>query len=109
VIGTGPFKFKRYLRGNVIEWERNPSDYNPQLPYLDGVKQFILKERATQVAAAKSGQILLWNVGSPMREGEAQEVSQTRGEQANVYLWPTGAIGVVYMHHEKPPFDKPEV
>jgi peptide/nickel transport system substrate-binding protein len=26
-----------------------------------------------------------------------------------VYLWPTGAIGVVYMHHEKAPFDNPEV
>lgn len=109
VIGTGPFKFKRYLRGSVIEWERNPAYYNPKLPYLDGVKQFILKERATQVAAAKSGQILLWNVGPPMRAGEAEEVKQVRGEQADVYLWPTGAIGVVYMHHEKPPFDKPEV
>jgi peptide/nickel transport system substrate-binding protein len=38
VIGTGPFKFKRYVRGNVIEWERNSNYYNPKLSYLDGVK-----------------------------------------------------------------------
>ncbi|HSF31969.1 MAG TPA: ABC transporter substrate-binding protein [Candidatus Tectomicrobia bacterium] len=109
IIGTGPFKFKRYVRGNVIEWERNPNYYNPKLPYLDGVKQFVLVERATQVAAAKSGQIMLWNVGPPMRKGEAEEVTQARGDQANVFEWPLGAIGVVYMNHQKPPFDNPEV
>jgi ABC-type transport system substrate-binding protein len=109
IIGTGPFTFKRYVRGNVIEWERNEHYYNPKLPYLDGVKQFILVERNTQVSAAKVGQIMLWNVGPPMRKGEADEVRQTRGEMANVYLWPTGAIGVAYMHHHKPPFDNPEV
>ena len=36
IIGTGPFKFLRYVRGNVIEWECNPNYYNPKLPYLDG-------------------------------------------------------------------------
>jgi peptide/nickel transport system substrate-binding protein len=109
VIGTGPFKFKRYVRGNVIEWERNEQYYNPKLPYLDGVKQYILVERSPQVAAVKSGQIMLWNVGPPMRKGEADEVKEARGNAANVFLWPTGAIGVVYMHHHKPPFDNPEV
>lgn len=109
VIGTGPFKFKRYVRGNVIEWERNENYYNPKLPYLDGVKQFIIVERSPQVAAAKSGQIMLWNVGPPMRKGEAEEVKQARQDAAGVYLWPTGAIVAAYMQHHKPPFDNPEV
>jgi peptide/nickel transport system substrate-binding protein len=109
IIGTGPFKFKRYVRGNVIEWERNPNYYNPKLPYLDGVKQFILVERSTQVAAVKSGQIMLWNVGPPMRKGEADEVQQARKDQGEVYRWPDGSISVVYMHPQKAPFDNPEV
>jgi len=109
IIGTGPFKLKRYVRGNVIEWERNAHYYNPKLPYLDGVKQFILVERSPQVAAAKAGQIMLWNVGPPMRKGEAEEVKQARGGTADVYRWPAGSIGAVYMHHQKPPFDNPEV
>ena len=41
-IGTGPFKFKRYERGNLIEWEKNRDYFVPGLPYLDGVKQYIL-------------------------------------------------------------------
>jgi peptide/nickel transport system substrate-binding protein len=97
------------VRDDIIEWERNENYYNSELPYLDGVKQFVLKERSTQVAAAKAGQILLWNVGPPMRKGEAEELQQARGDSAEVYLWPTGAIGAVYMHHEKAPFDNPEI
>jgi peptide/nickel transport system substrate-binding protein len=93
----------------VIEWERNPNYYNPKLPYLDGVKQFILVERSTQVAAVKSGQIILWNVGPPMRKGEADEVQQARKDQGEVYSWPDGSITVAYMHHHKAPFDNPEI
>ncbi len=37
-IGTGPFKFKKYERGSVIEWEKNPNYFIPGLPYLDGVQ-----------------------------------------------------------------------
>jgi ABC-type transport system substrate-binding protein len=44
-----------------------------------------------------------------MRKGEAEEVKQARGDQADVYEWPLGAIGVAYMHHQKPAFDNPEV
>jgi peptide/nickel transport system substrate-binding protein len=79
IIGTGPFKLKRYVRGNVIEWERNKNYYNAKLPYVDGVKQFILVERTTQVAAAKSGQILLWNVGPPMRRGRRRSSNKRVG------------------------------
>ena len=55
-IGTGPFKFKKYERGSVIEWERNPDYFIKGLPYLDGVKQFILVAGPTQLAAAKAQQ-----------------------------------------------------
>ncbi len=60
-IGTGPFKFKKYERGSVIEWERNPNYFIPGLPYLNGVKQFILVDGPTQLAAAKASKIMLWD------------------------------------------------
>src|SRR5207247_9174902 len=56
-IGTGPFKFKKYERGSVIEWEKNKDYFIPGLPYLDGVKQYILVGTTTQVAAAKAARI----------------------------------------------------
>jgi peptide/nickel transport system substrate-binding protein len=51
-IGTGPFKFKRWERGSVIEWEKNKDYFIPGLPYLDGVKQYVLVGFTTQLAAA---------------------------------------------------------
>jgi len=60
-IGTGPFKFKKYERGSVIEWEKNPNYFIPGLPYVDGVKQFILVGGPTQLAAAKASKIMLWD------------------------------------------------
>src|SRR6185295_4276378 len=70
-IGTGPFKFKKYERGSVTEWERNPSYFIPGLPYLDGVKQFILVGGPTQLAAAKASKIMLWDAWPPMRKTQA--------------------------------------
>ena len=40
----------------MIEWEKNPNYFIPGLPYLDGVKQFILVGGPTQLAAAKASQ-----------------------------------------------------
>src|SRR5262245_158234 len=60
-IGTGPFRFKRYERGSIIEWEKNKDYFIRGVPYLDGVKQFILTAPPTQLAAAKAGRIHLWN------------------------------------------------
>ena len=56
-IGTGPFKFKRYERGSVVEWEKNKDYFVQGLPYLDGVKQYVLVGVPTQLAAAKAGRI----------------------------------------------------
>src|SRR5262249_31361055 len=38
VIGSGPFKFKNYVRGSTFEGERNPDYFVKDRPYLDGYK-----------------------------------------------------------------------
>ena len=44
-VGTGPFRQKEYLRGQLIELERNPSYFVPDRPYLDGIRYTIIRER----------------------------------------------------------------
>ena len=44
-VGTGPFRHKEYLRGQLIELERNPSYFVPDRPYLDGIRYTIIRER----------------------------------------------------------------
>ena len=83
-IGTGPFKFKKYERGSVIEWEKNPSYFIPGLPYLDGVKQFILVGGPTQLAAAKASKIMLWDAWPPMRKTQADELARARDRRGHL-------------------------
>jgi peptide/nickel transport system substrate-binding protein len=108
-IGTGPFKFKRYERDSVIEWERNPEYYDSRFPYLDGVKQFIIKARPTQLGAAKAGKVLMWDTWPPMTKSEALEAKAARGDEVEIYPWPLNTLFLVHMHTQKPPFDNSEL
>ena len=108
-IGTGPFKLKRYERGSVVEWEKNKDYFVPGLPYLDGVKQYVLVGVPTQLAAAKAGRIHFWDTWPPMRKTEAEEVKRARGDEVDVSQNSVNTIFLVYMHTEKPPFNNPDL
>jgi len=108
-IGTGPFRFKKYERGSVIEWEKNKDYFVPGLPYLDGVKQYILVGGPTQLAAAKAGRVMLWDAWPPMRKTQADELKAARGDEVEIYRHPINTIFVLYMNSQKPPFDNPDL
>jgi peptide/nickel transport system substrate-binding protein len=56
-IGTGPFKFAKWTRGDSVEMVRNETYWNPQLPYLDKVTYRFIKDASAQVAALKAGDV----------------------------------------------------
>jgi peptide/nickel transport system substrate-binding protein len=56
-IGTGPFKFVEWKRGDSVAMERNPNYWNPQLPYLDKVTFRFIKDPSAQAAALKAGDV----------------------------------------------------
>ena len=102
-IGTGPFRFKRYEQGTLIEWERNPGYYRRGLPYLDGVRQFILVGTARQLAAAKAGQVMLSGATLPMTRVQAEELKRARPE-VDLYVWPLNTLSMVHLNAARPPF-----
>lgn len=104
-IGTGPFRFKRYEPGTLIEWERNPDYYRRGLPYLDGVRQFILVGTARQFAAAKAGQVMLSGATLPMSRLQAEELKRARPE-VELYVWPLNTLSVVHLNAARPPFSE---
>jgi peptide/nickel transport system substrate-binding protein len=108
-IGTGPFKFKKYERGSVIEWERNPNYFVPGLPHVDGVKQFILVGAPTQLAAAKAGKIMLWDAWPPMRKTQADELRNARGDEVEIYQASINTLFIVYLNTQRPPFDNADL
>jgi len=65
-IGTGPFKFVKWVRGDRVEMERYNEYWNPQLPYLDKVTVKIIPDAMAQIAALKAGDIdVLSNIAAP--------------------------------------------
>ena len=57
-IGTGPFKFVQYERGQFIIADRNTNYWRPNLPYLDRVVWRVVGDRAAAAAQMEAGQIL---------------------------------------------------
>jgi len=107
-IGTGPFRFKRYERGNLIEWERNKDYFVRGLPYLDGVRQYILVGGPTQLAAAKAGRVMLWDAWPPMKKTQADELARARTD-VDIYQASINTIYLLYMNTQKPPFSNPDL
>lgn len=57
-IGTGPFRFVQYERGQFLMAERNPNYWRGNgLPYLDRIVWRFIADRAAAAAAIESGQV----------------------------------------------------
>ncbi len=56
-VGTGPFKFVEYAKGDHVTLERNPNYFRADLPYLDRVIFRIIPEANTAVLALEQGEV----------------------------------------------------
>ncbi|KAF1021719.1 MAG: Oligopeptide-binding protein AppA [Paracidovorax wautersii] len=54
-VGTGPFRFKEWIRGDRIVLERNPDYWEKGRPYLDGLVFRIIPDAAARSAAFERG------------------------------------------------------
>ena len=56
-IGTGPFMFVKWVRGDRVEMVRFEGYWNPALPYLNNVTFKFIGDASAQIAALKAGDI----------------------------------------------------
>jgi peptide/nickel transport system substrate-binding protein len=63
-IGTGPFRFVRYERGQYVIAERNPDYWKGGQPYLDRIVWRFITDPAAAAAALESGQLQMSNYSS---------------------------------------------
>jgi peptide/nickel transport system substrate-binding protein len=56
-VGTGPFKFVEWQRGQYLRLERNPDYWRKGQPYLDRVVARFIGEAQTRTAAVEKGEV----------------------------------------------------
>lgn len=112
VDGTGPYKFKEWVRQQRFVVERNPAyawggpvfQNASGAAYLDSVEIRIIPEDTTRIAEFEAGNILI-NIDTP-----AQEVERlSKGEKVTVVKYEQLQTSYVGMNTKKTPVDDVQV
>jgi peptide/nickel transport system substrate-binding protein len=61
-VGSGPFKFKEWVRGSHIIFERNPDYYIKGEPYLDRLVARFIPDPGARVIALERGEVDFLNI-----------------------------------------------
>ncbi len=100
-IGTGPFKFVEWVRGDRVEMVRFDGYWNPKLPYLDQVTFKFIGDASAQIAALKAGDIdVLGWISAP--ESAAELSGDNRFK---VYAGATTGEVIMSTNNKTKPFD----
>jgi peptide/nickel transport system substrate-binding protein len=106
-MGTGPFKLKGYVRGSTLELERNPNYWKQGLPYLDGVKYFIIKDDNARAKSIRSDRTDVEFRG--FNPTEMESMKNQLGERVNIAHPGTPVHWSVAINVDKKPFDDARV
>ncbi|MGD9044219.1 MAG: ABC transporter substrate-binding protein [Desulfobacterales bacterium] len=100
-IGTGPFKFVEWVRGDRVEMVPFDGYWNPQLPYLDQVTFKFIGDASAQIAALKAGDIdVLGWISAPESAAEL-----SRDNRFKVYAGATTGEVIMSTNNKAKPFD----
>ena len=86
-IGTGPFKFVKWVKGDYLTLVKNEDYYIEGLPYLDGIIYKIAPSSASQIAALETGEAGCVNI---VPEPEVRRLMETEG----IEVFPVFKIGL---------------
>jgi peptide/nickel transport system substrate-binding protein len=106
-IGTGPFKFVEFKRGESIRLVRNPDYFKKDRPYLDEITFRMIDSRATRMLAFATGEFDITfpsDVSVPLMKD-----MKARAPNAICEMTTTGTQVNLMVNRENPPFDSPEI
>jgi peptide/nickel transport system substrate-binding protein len=116
--GTGAFMLKDYVSGSTLTFAKNPNywDKNPigpgkgdKLPYVDGVKVYIITDSSTYLSALRTGKIdtLAWSQGID----DTLTITNIRKDIQVLEIPGSTAPGHIHMRTDKAdsPYSKKEV
>ena len=108
-IGTGPFKFVEWKKGQYIRLDRNENYWRKGLPHLDRIVARFIPDASTRTAAIERGEVQFGafsavpNVDAKRLRTDPRFVVTTKGYSM------INPIMVLEMNTKRPPFDKKAV
>jgi ABC-type transport system substrate-binding protein len=106
-IGTGPFKFVEFKRGDSIRMVRNPDYFKKGRPYLDGIDIKIIENRSTRILAFTTGEFDLTfptDISAPLMKD-----MKTQAPKAVCEFKSTGVSINLIVNRGSPPFDNADI
>ncbi|PNU05523.1 ABC transporter substrate-binding protein [Novosphingobium guangzhouense] len=94
-IGTGPFRFVEWQRGQFIRLERNRDYWDKGKPALDGVIFRVIGESAANAAALETGEIQFTNGIAPGDIARVSKLPDIVRDDRNFAL-PTAGMGLEF-------------
>ena len=106
-VGTGPFKFVEFKRGESIRLVRNPDYWKKDRPYLDEITFRMIDSRATRMLAFATGDYDITfpsDVSVPLMKD-----IKARAPNAICEMITTGTQINLMVNRVNPPFDNPDI
>jgi peptide/nickel transport system substrate-binding protein len=106
-IGTGPFKFVEFKRGESVKFVRNPDYFKKGKPYLDGIDWKVIENRSTRHLAFIAGEFdMTFNadVTVPLLKD-----MQSQAPKAICELVPTYVSTNLIINPASAPFNDPKI
>ncbi len=100
-IGTGPFQFVKWVRGDRVEMTRYDGYWNSTLPYLDNVTFKFIGDPSAQIAALQAGDIDV--IGYIAAPESAMQLSKDK--RFKVFAGTTTGEVIMSTNNKAKPFD----
>jgi peptide/nickel transport system substrate-binding protein len=106
-MGSGPFKLKEYVRGASLEMVRNPKYWKKGLPYMDGIKYYIIRDDGARAKSIRADRTDVEFRGFPPAEVEA--ITAQMGDKVTVKYPGQPVHWGIAFNVDKKPFDDERV
>jgi peptide/nickel transport system substrate-binding protein len=106
-IGTGPFKFVEFKRGDSVTFTRNPDYWKKGQPYLDGIEWKVIENRSTRILAFVAGEFDM-TFNADVTVPLLKDVT-TQAPKAICELVPTYVSTNLIINPKSAPFNDPKI
>jgi len=109
-IGSGPFKPGKFVKDVSIELVKNKDYWKPELPRIDGMVHYTIKDKGTAIAAYKTGRVLMTNFAvTDLSNKEAVQLEKEANDKLRVEYVRDAIFFFFFMNTSVAPFDNPKV